>query len=247
MGTEPVVMDERGIVFEYVCRERHGEVVRTVKPTFLNLEKLRDMWNRLKDFDVLFNDYVRGDFNAFINHFLVQVDGEILAAGLMWDVDDVGMFYLNDIRPAASAAVHFVFWDRVFTGREELCREGLRRLFKEFHFQRLQAEVPLYAQNTMAAVERIGFIQEGRIRRAVPYKGDWFDLNIYSVLPEDLENIPEGVSLSSWRNRRLLCWGCGEQYEGRYGFPSEAHRKGQREAKKMEKEHHEHAASLRSS
>jgi len=214
MGTGSSVMDERDYVLEVVCNERDSKVVRFVRPTELSLKRLEFIWEKLKDFDVLFNDYVKGDFSAFVDHFVKQKDGELTAAGLMWDVDDVGMFFLNEIKPAISGTAHFTFWDQKFRGREVLCRKMLRYVFETYKFKRIEIRVPVYARHTMAAVERIGFIQEGRLRDISLYKGKWFDTNLYSILPSDLEEIPEDDrDLSAWRNRRLTCWGCGEVYD----------------------------------
>ena len=134
----------------------------------------------------------------------------------MWDVDDVGMLLLNEIRPEISATAHFTFWDEKFRGRKELCQAMLEYVFETYKFQRIEVRIPLYAKSAMAATERIGFIQEGRMRSRALYEGKWFDVNIYSMIPSDLEEIPSG-DLSSWRNRRLTCWGCGEIYSQRFG------------------------------
>jgi RimJ/RimL family protein N-acetyltransferase len=220
MGRGSESLDERDIVFEHVCRERNGEVVRSVKPMQLGLDKLRFLWNKLGEFDVLFNDYVKGDFSAFINHFVTQDEKGLRASGLMWEIDDVGMFLITDIKPAISASAHFVFWDRVFRGRESLCREGLRQLFRKYLFQRIQVEVPLYAKKTLYAVERIGFIHEGRLRRSVQYKGEWFDVNIYSMIPEDLDVSFDESTISAWKNRRKVCWGCAKVFTEKNGADS---------------------------
>ena len=205
-------MDERPNVLECLCRERDGEIVRSVKQTELSLSRLKFIWEQVKDFKVLFNDFVEGDFQAFVDHFIVQVDGELSAAGLMWDVDDVGMFFLNEIKPAVSGTAHFLFWDEKFRGRDELCRQMLRYLFEQYEFVRIEVRVPLYASPTLVAVERVGFIQEGRIRSAALYKGKWFDVNVYSVLREDLDKIPS-KDLSNWRNRRHVCHKCGDLFD----------------------------------
>jgi RimJ/RimL family protein N-acetyltransferase len=177
-------MDTPVLVVE--CNEPEGKVMREVRLTHLSMEKMKFLWERLSKFDVLFNDFVRGDLAAFINHFVVMVDGEPTPTGLMWDIDDVGIFLLNEIKPMESASAHLVFWDKRFRGREELCREMLKYVFKEYGFRRIKVEIPLYATLSLNAMERIGFTKEGRMRKAVKYKGEWFDVNIYSILPEEL-------------------------------------------------------------
>jgi RimJ/RimL family protein N-acetyltransferase len=216
MGSGSIVMDERDFVLEVVCHERNGQVVRHVKQTVLTLDRMQFLWHKLREFDVLFNDHVQGDFEAFVQHFIVQVDGEYRASGLMWDVDDVGMFLVNDIKPAISASAHFVFWDRKFSGREELCREMVKYGMEEFQLKRVQVEVPLYARKTMSAVERIGFVQEGRLRDTTLYKGEWFDSNIYSMIPTDFDESHHH------QKRRLTCWECGKEFKQKFNSAKEA-------------------------
>lgn len=187
------------------CDEPEGRIERKVSLTSLSMERLKELWDHLSRFDTLFNDYVRGDFRAFVEHFIQQIDGRIMPTGLLWDVDNVGIFFLNEIRPCVSAQAHFVFWDGRFKGREHLCREMCRMAFEEYKFKRIEVHVPLYTPQTLNAVEKIGFIQEGRLRRAIPYKGQWFDVNLYSMIEEDLNHLGGPSKLHS---ARFNCWGC---------------------------------------
>ncbi len=170
---------------------------------------MKFLWEKLSKFDVLFNDFVRGDRRAFINHFIVQVDGQPSPAGLIWDVDDVGIIMINDIIPYHSATAHFVFWDKRFRGREDLCRDMLKYGFETYKFRRIRVEVPLYAAKTKLAVERIGFVQEGRLRKAVLWNGDWFDVNVFSILPEDFGSPRKGLPWGVFYN---TCFLCGDVY-----------------------------------
>jgi len=206
-------VDNRTDILEFECTEPEGTVVRTVTPTKLSAERLGFLWEKLSEFDVLFNDFVNGDLRAFISHFIVQVDGELKPTGLFWDVDDVGILLLKEMIPLQSAEAHFVFWDRRFRGRENLCRGMLKHVFDQFKFERIEVRVPLYAQDTILAVERLGFVKEGRLRRCVPYKGDWFGVNIYSVLPDEVEG-DFSITNSQGRNaRHTTCMECGNKFD----------------------------------
>ena len=57
----------------------------------------------------------------------------------------------------------------------------------------------------MDAVENLGFVLEGRMRRAILYHDKWFDVNLYSVLPSDLD---KGVKLSRIKKYNV-CFKCG--------------------------------------
>jgi len=200
-------MDTREVVYQIRCSEPDGEVVRTVRLCKLTIEKLGFFWQKLSQFDTLFNDFVRGDFAAFVNHFVQQVDGEPVPAGLIWEVDDVGLFLLNEIKVGHSGKAHFVFWDRRFSGREALCRGMLEYVMEEYDLLKISVEVPVYANHTLQAVEKIGFVREGRIRRDILYKGNWFDVNVYSILKGETFEPNKYVI-------RQVCFKCGNTYPG---------------------------------
>ena len=202
-------MDDRDVILECKCQERGGTVVRSVKLAQLSFERVQFLWEKLSKFDVLFNDFVKDDFAAFVNHFIVQIDGKPAPAGLFWDVDDVGIILVNNIVPFQSATSHFVFWDKILKGREDLCREMLRYGFKTYKFRRIKVEVPLYAEGVRRFVQRIGFIQEGRLRKATLWRGDWFDVHVFSILPEDLDALPNHIPWGVYHN---TCQKCGEVY-----------------------------------
>lgn len=206
-------MDDRNDILKFECNEPEGKIVRSVSLTKLSLDRLQFLWDKLSPFDVLFNDFVKGDFQAFMRHFVVQVEGQPVPAGLFWDVDDVGILLMKDIKPLVSCTAHFVFWDRRFRGRENLCRGMIRYAFDTYKFERIEVRVPLYAQDTILAVERLGFTKEGRIRRATPYKDDWFDMNIYSILPGEIDEDFNIVNADGKNSRLTTCFDCGDSYD----------------------------------
>jgi RimJ/RimL family protein N-acetyltransferase len=142
----------------------------------------------LREFDVLFNDEVRQDLDSFIGIFLSGDGGNgVQANGLIWEVDDVGIIFITHIT-TASAQAHFSFWDRRIKGRESLIRQMLKWGFERFGFHRITCEVPLYAAAWLSrSVEKVGFKKEGRMREAVRYKGQWFDVNLYSILSHEVD------------------------------------------------------------
>lgn len=173
------------IILTVTCVEPEGTFERVVKKTALSEERLKYYWEKLKKFDTLFNRHIV-DVDDFIQTFLSQTaSGEPQANGLVWEVDDVGIFFLTDIYPAFQATGHFTFWDQRFRGRENLVKAMIRYAFEEYGFRRVVAEVPLYTVPTMRAVEKVGFVKEGRLRKATWYQGEWWDVNLYSILKEE--------------------------------------------------------------
>ena len=180
-------MDFGTPVLEIECNEPEGTFVRSVKPVPLSFERLKFYYEQLKQFDVVFNDFVENDLESFINIFLSN-DGSdgVISNGLIWEVDSVGLIYITDIKPH-SALAHFSFWDRRLKGREDLIRGMLRYGFETFGFHRIEAKVGLYAAPWVSrAIEKVGFKKDGRLREAVLYKGKWFDLNVYSILEHEV-------------------------------------------------------------
>jgi len=186
MDGQLAVLDEGRAILDVRCSERDGEVVRTVRLPQLTPRKMQYYWSRLKEFDHIFSDHTK-TFEDFVNIFLYEKNGTFAASGIIWEVDDVGILFLTNIQPGFAALGHFTFWDRKLCGREELMREMLRYLFARFKFHRIYSEHGLYAANSISPfLKRIGFKKEGRKREAVLYKGDWFDVNQFSILEHEV-------------------------------------------------------------
>lgn len=181
-------MDDGISVLSVECTEPEGTFNRHIRPARLTTSVLQGYWERLKEFDVLFNDEVRQDLDSFIGIFLSgDLNDEIVANGLVWEVDDVGIIFVTDITPSAAKG-HFSFWDRRVKGREVLIRQMTKWLFNQFGFHRITCEVPLYAAAWLSrTVEKAGFKKEGRLREVVRYKGQWFDVNLYSMLNHEVD------------------------------------------------------------
>lgn len=171
-----------------LCEEARGPVVRRVSLVKLTYEKLRYFYKKLSKFDVLFNDEIPNDFISFAGRFLtLNSDKTVKATGLIWEVDDVGILFMTGITDHA-ACVHFTFWDRQLKGREPLIKAMIKHAMERYGFERLEVSIGLYAKAALYAVERIGFVKEGRLRKVMRYKGEWYDANIYSVLREEVES-----------------------------------------------------------
>lgn len=180
-------MDNGNSIFNVICREPDGEVVRTVSPARLTIERLHFYYDKLREFPTLFNSWVTSEeefYNSFLGH---GPDGELVAKGLIWEVDDVGLFFLTELIPGQDGLGHFTFWDRRTRGREELLREMIRFVFQFLKLHRITVEIPLYTAPWLPRfVEKVGFVKEGRKREAALYEGQWFDVNIYSILSGEI-------------------------------------------------------------
>lgn len=186
-----MIESDRTLVLSTICKEPEGEVERSVYFAPLTVARLRHYWEKLSQFTSLFNRHIKND-SDFISTFLSQDGaGNLQLNGIIWEVDDVGIFYLTDIYPLYQATGHFTFWDRRIRGREPLIQRMIKFAFDEYNFHRIIAEVPLYSNPTMNAIERVGFTKEGRLRKATHYKNEWWDVNLYSILKEEIDGILE--------------------------------------------------------
>ena len=174
-------------ILKVECDEPEGKFIREVSFAPLTVERLHNLWIQLSKFPMLFNRHIV-DEGDFIASFVSEKDGNLKANGLLWEVDDVGIFFLTDIYPQYQATGHYTFWDGRFRGREQLVREMVKYVFDEFDFHRIIAEVGMFSQSALKAAERIGFVKEGRLRKAAWYQGDWWDVNLYSILKEEAGN-----------------------------------------------------------
>ena len=172
------------------CDEPGGRVVRSVYSMDLTVENLKRFWELSKPFKYLFNKEISNDFKTFCELFLYEGKGGLQSNGLFWVVDDfVGIFYMDNIRHGVSrleADVHYTFFDRRHRGRTELVREMVKYLFCKYNFQRLNAEIPLYAKKgTFEFATAVGFRREGRRRKAQWHNDDWFDVLEFGILKDE--------------------------------------------------------------
>lgn len=170
------------------CEEPEGYVERFVYPMLFTPENLRRFWDESRKFRYIFTEDVRQDFRKFCELIVHEENGELVPNGLFWVVDDfVGVFYMTRITPGADADVHYSFFDRRQKGRVKLVRTMLKYVFERYQLRRVTAEIPYFASwITRNFTESIGFVKEGRKRKAIWFNDDWFDIGIYGILREEV-------------------------------------------------------------
>jgi RimJ/RimL family protein N-acetyltransferase len=203
-----MIMDERKPVLQAECQEFGKKVIRSVRLAHLSVERIQFLWDKMKNYDILFDDFIGKNFEEFLKHFVVEVDGQVQSAGLIWDVDDVGVFTLNNIIPEHSGKIHYVFWDEKFRGREDLCRAMMKYAMEKYDLHKLWTEIPVIARSALQAADRVGLVREGRKRQAAKYKGVWVDMNVYGLLKEDFDVKIVGDNPPV----RTVCYKCGDTY-----------------------------------
>jgi RimJ/RimL family protein N-acetyltransferase len=112
--------------------------------------------------------------------FVIEFDGE--RAGML------GFHVANErsrIARLERLAVHPDFRGRRVA--DEAARLFQRLLLEELGFHRLELEIYAFNERACAHAERVGFIREGRKRKAYLKDGEWVDTVLYALIPEDLD------------------------------------------------------------
>lgn len=150
----------------------------------LTKEKLASLWEQFKEFPVAFDDVTKGD----PQHFMKVMFDPTNIFYEIYNEDDVtvGIASAASVRPRIDAVIHLTMFDRRLRGREELFRDILADLFNKAALRRVTAAVPGNRATTRKLLERLSFTHEGVLREAMPFEGQFVDVNIYGLLREEL-------------------------------------------------------------
>ena len=111
--------------------------------------------------------------------FVIEADGD--RAGAM------GFEVAN--RRSRIARLERLAVQPAFRGRgiaDEAARQFQRHVLLDLGYQRLELEIYAFNERACAHAERVGFVREGRKRRAYVKDGEWVDSVLYALLAEDL-------------------------------------------------------------
>jgi len=147
----------------------------------LTSDKLKTLWEHLEPFDRLFTDEQRKLGSARFFAAVLQQDCILLEI-------EGGILVLDKIRPGIRAEAHVSFWDRKFSPKVDIIKECLIWAFTEFNLYRIEVRSPEYAKAVHRILQkRLGFKQEGVLRKMNWYKGRLIDYHIFSILREEVE------------------------------------------------------------
>lgn len=74
----------------------------------------------------------------------------------------------------------------------------LRYFFEELRYQKVTADIYAYNETSARFHERLGFVQEGRIRRVVFSQGQHFDLLVYGMTVEEFRARYPNPAAEEW-------------------------------------------------
>lgn len=172
------------------CNEKGTLVTREVRLLSLTRANLHKFWLASKQYPILLNQEIRGNFERFVNIFLEQDSNGITPRGILYVIDDfLGVMFLTNIDVINnSAEAHFSFFDGRIHGRDKLAKELVKYVFNFYGFNRLTANVPAYVpSHTLAFAKRVGFKIEGRAKQAAYNHDHYFDVTNLALLKSEVE------------------------------------------------------------
>ncbi len=145
----------------------------------LTPEIMKDYWERLKDFDVLYSDSTHGDELGFYQRLMSSTVLET----------EGGIMLLDGLVLRQRGQVHVWFWDHKLSSRSELLKGALRWVFEVYDLNRVEAIIPEFSKALERfLVRRMGFTFEGKLRERLLWKGHFKDLLMFSILRKEIEN-----------------------------------------------------------
>lgn len=131
-------------MLQFVCQEKGGEVLRTVRPMQRTIPRILDVLEKMGRVPSMLDP---------VNPARIFLDPTI---GIL-EVDDVGLLVVSDFKAAEGGAhVHATFWDGRLRGREEMCK-SLVTMASEVRRQMVHTAIHQDRKALLAFCRRVGF------------------------------------------------------------------------------------------
>lgn len=154
------------------------ELPKEVRPVVLTKEKLTFLWDKLKQYDVLFSDDSRWDKEKFVERL---ADSRLV----LLEVND-GIIFIEGIVPGQLAQIHACMWDHKLSPRTGVLRRCLQWAFDIYGLERIEAFIPHFCQSLRRFLKNnLSFTEEGTLRRFLMYKEKMIDVIALSILKEE--------------------------------------------------------------
>ena len=142
-------------------------------------KSLWHLWERIAPFDELFADDKMKDPSVFFKR-LLRHDTIVL-------LFEEGFFYLTNMQIGLRGEAHFCVFDHKLSARMQLFKDALLWAFLEFDLHRIETYVAEYAKAVKRFITKsLGFKSEGVMRKRVFHKGRLLDMEIFSILREEV-------------------------------------------------------------
>ncbi len=154
-----------------------------VKLVTLTAPKIKQLWEKQKNFDVLFTDDTRGKEETFIRGLLDD------ATQIFELVDGQGILVLNHISPGSSATAHLSFWDHKMLPRVGVVKQTLMWAFINWDLRSVQVYAPERSRAVHRFVtKRLGFKPVGVLRNYSWHDSRLVNLHMFDLIREEILN-----------------------------------------------------------
>jgi hypothetical protein len=156
------------------------ETPKGTKILELTPEKIDNIWSRLQKIRGMFDDFVAGRLDIFLQG--------MLQPNTIWLelTDGNGLLYVTNVVVGLSANVHFVYWDRKLATRRKFTIECLQWIVNVCNLQKVNAIIPDFCTAAIHFAKRIGFKVEGVIRRYSLNNGRLYDAIHLGMIREEV-------------------------------------------------------------
>ena len=154
------------------------DLPQTIKMASFNHTKLMAIWEILRQFPSTFADGTKDPEN-FTARLLAE-------DSLVFEMEG-GLILVEHIVPGLKAEFHATFWDHKLSPKAKDLEDLILWVFVQLKLERLETYVASYARAVRRfLVDRLGFTYEGTLRRAFRNNGQLYDLNMYSIIREEV-------------------------------------------------------------
>ena len=177
-------------ILSIVCPEPEAQVVRHVYPLIFTEENIQKLADKALQFPTIFGREVK-DVNEMMSLFFEVTPQGVKFRGPanFFVIDDfIGLFSITDFTYNYSDAIgHYTFFDRRHKGRIPLVRAMLKYVFDTYKLNRISVEIPLFTSpEARHFVGECGFTLEGKRRKGIKYKNEWYDILLFGILKSEV-------------------------------------------------------------
>lgn len=171
---------------------RNGDdfVDYVIRPYSWNLLRVEQHTPRFMKVGI-FSDDIPKDTFGFLRY--------VLSSGTLWfeiakkeSGEHIGFIYLSDLLPSwtekryISAYCHALVWNARVGALHSLGRDFIKMAFSWLRLHKLCMSIPAKFGGAIRHARQLGFVDEGRIRKARRYNGVWFDVIHLSILEDEV-------------------------------------------------------------
>ena len=154
-------------------------MIELINPQEISSEEVEHIWQSLSSVEIACDDRLRGRGDLFV---LSMFHGTAYVK-----LGNFGIASACNVVPNGDATVHFVIWDRSQPLEVvRTCKEALRLAFDQYNLHRVTTTIAEQNSDSLRVARLLGFQEEGRLRQAFLFKGQFHDMIVLGVLRSDL-------------------------------------------------------------